>query len=161
MQVQGKDRAEVEEAGRALGLEGTYIPHSYIELVQIGHLTEVGGVAWGGVERCEWGGSALQCVWSCQPAVHCMPYTPLTASPCPSCRHPQSFQTVTEDLKRRFAVNGEPLIDESVVGSLSRGASPHWSAGELQHHCGSEFAVCAAALSQPVSIGWHVQHVGC
>ena len=42
----------------------------------------------------------------------------------------QSFQTVTEDLKRRFAVNGEPLIDESVVGSLSRGASPHWSSGE-------------------------------
>lgn len=41
-QVQGKDRAEVEEAGRVLGLEGTYIPHSYIELVQIGHLTEVG-----------------------------------------------------------------------------------------------------------------------
>ena len=49
MQVQGKDRAEVEEAGRALGLEGTYIPHSYIELVQIGHLTEVGGVGWRGV----------------------------------------------------------------------------------------------------------------
>ena len=43
MQVQGKDRAEVEAAGRALGLEGTYIPHSYIELVQIGHLTEVSG----------------------------------------------------------------------------------------------------------------------
>ena len=43
VQVQGKDRAVVEEAGRRLGLEGTYIPHSYIELVQIGHLTEVGG----------------------------------------------------------------------------------------------------------------------
>lgn len=29
-----------------------------------------------------------------------------------------SFQSVTEDLKKRFAVNGEPLIDESVVGSF-------------------------------------------
>lgn len=48
-QVQGKDRGVVEAAGAALGLEGTYIPHSYIELVQIGHLTEVGGAGgWGG-----------------------------------------------------------------------------------------------------------------
>ena len=44
VQVQGKDRSVVEETGRRLGLEGTYIPHSYIELVQIGHLTEVGGL---------------------------------------------------------------------------------------------------------------------
>jgi hypothetical protein len=43
VQVQGKDRSVVEETGRRLGLEGSYIPHSYIELVQIGHLTEVGG----------------------------------------------------------------------------------------------------------------------
>ena len=76
VQVQGKDRATVAAAGAALGLDGTYIPHSYIELVQLENLT-------------------------------------------------QSFQTVTEDLKRRFAVNGEPLIDESVVGSYaSRGSSP-------------------------------------
>jgi hypothetical protein len=47
-QVQGKDRAVVEEVGRRLGLEGSYIPHSYIELVQIGHLTEVGGDTEGG-----------------------------------------------------------------------------------------------------------------
>lgn len=32
----------MEEVGKRLGLEGSYIPHSYIELVQIGHLTEVG-----------------------------------------------------------------------------------------------------------------------
>ena len=39
-----------------------------------------------------------------------------------------ALQTVTEDLKKRFAVNGEPLIDESVVGSYhSRGSSPHIS----------------------------------
>jgi hypothetical protein len=44
-QVQGKDRGQVEEAGQRLGLEGTYIPHSYIELVQIGHLTEVSAAA--------------------------------------------------------------------------------------------------------------------
>ncbi|PRW57239.1 Uridine-cytidine kinase C [Chlorella sorokiniana] len=98
VQVQGKDRGEVEEAGRALGLEGTYIPHSYIELVQIGHLTE-------------------------------------------------SFQTVTEDLKRRFAVNGEPLIDESVVGSLSRGASPHWSSGSFKRQTGFQLPPGALQLS--------------
>ncbi len=61
-------------------------------------------------------------------------HSPLTCLslpfPPPPLISPQSFQTVTEDLKRRFAVNGEPLIDESVVGSLSRGTSPHWSAGE-------------------------------
>lgn len=75
VQVQGKDRAAVAAAGTALGLDGTYLPHSYIELVQLENLTT-------------------------------------------------SFQTVTEDLKRRFAVNGEPLIDEHVVGSYSRGSSP-------------------------------------
>jgi adenylate cyclase class IV len=75
VQVQGKDRAAVAAAGAALGLDGTYIPHSYIELVQLENLT-------------------------------------------------QSFQTVTEDLKRRFAVNGEPLVDEQTVGSYSRGSSP-------------------------------------
>ncbi|KAL4451982.1 hypothetical protein ABPG75_007644 [Micractinium tetrahymenae] len=98
VQVQGKDRAVVEEAGRKLGLEGSYIPHSYIELVQIGHLTE-------------------------------------------------SFQTVTEDLKRRFAVNGEPLIDESVVGSLSRGASPHWSNGSFRRQTGFQLPPGALQLS--------------
>ena len=30
-QIEGRDRAAVEEAGRALGLEGTYVPRSYIE----------------------------------------------------------------------------------------------------------------------------------
>lgn len=74
-------RDAVAAAGKALGLDGTYIPHSYIEVVQLENLT-------------------------------------------------RSFQTVTEDLKRRFAVNGEPLIDESTVGSFSsRGQSPMLSDG--------------------------------
>lgn len=77
VQVQGKDRAAVAETGFKLGLEGQYVPHSYIELVQLENLM-------------------------------------------------QDFQEVTEDLKRRFAVNGEPLIDETVVGSFSRGSSPHF-----------------------------------
>lgn len=34
VQIQGKARAAVEAAGRALGLEGTYIPKSYIEQVR-------------------------------------------------------------------------------------------------------------------------------
>lgn len=33
MQIQGKDRAAVAEAGRKLGLDGTYIARSYIEQV--------------------------------------------------------------------------------------------------------------------------------
>lgn len=33
MQIQGKDRAAVAEAGRRLGLDGTYIARSYIEQV--------------------------------------------------------------------------------------------------------------------------------
>lgn len=57
IQVQGKDRGVVEEMGRRLGLDGTYIPHSYIELVQIGNLTEVrwqrgGRLALLGTRRC-------------------------------------------------------------------------------------------------------------
>ena len=57
VQVQGRDRGAVEAAGRSLGLEGSYIPHSYIELVQIGHLTEVRG------EGCGGGGAKCACVW--------------------------------------------------------------------------------------------------
>lgn len=74
VQIQGKDRNKVAEMGRALGLEGTYYPHSYIEIIQLENLT-------------------------------------------------QDFLTVSDDLKRRFTVNGEPL-DEAVVGSLSKGSSP-------------------------------------
>lgn len=33
VQVQGKDRCAVGEAARRLGLDGSYIPHSYIEVV--------------------------------------------------------------------------------------------------------------------------------
>ncbi len=33
IQIQGKDREAVGVAGRKLGLEGSYIAHSYIELV--------------------------------------------------------------------------------------------------------------------------------
>ena len=39
----------------------------------------------------------------------------------------ETFQTVTEDLKQRFAVNGESLVDETnIVGSspMSAGNSP-------------------------------------
>ena len=39
-QIQGKVRAAVEEAGSKLGLEGSYIPHSYIEQVQLEEMTE-------------------------------------------------------------------------------------------------------------------------
>jgi len=46
----------------------------------------------------------------------------------------ETFQTVTEDLKRRFAVNGESLVDETnISGSspMSAGNSPfrHGSGG--------------------------------
>ncbi|KAH7441692.1 hypothetical protein KP509_03G049200 [Ceratopteris richardii] len=34
VQVQGKDRILVAEAGKALGLDGSYIPHSYIDQIQ-------------------------------------------------------------------------------------------------------------------------------
>ena len=59
----------------------------------------------------------------------------------------QSFQTVTEDLKRRFAVNGEPLIDEHLVGSLSRGASPHWSNDAYKRQTGFQLPPGALQLS--------------
>lgn len=39
VQVQGKDRDKVAAVGKALGLEGSYIPKSYIEQVQMGKLT--------------------------------------------------------------------------------------------------------------------------
>lgn len=67
VQVQGKDREAVAETGRKLGLEGTYIPRSYIEQIQLEKATA-------------------------------------------------SFQSVTEDLRRRFAVDGEPLLEEGVEG---------------------------------------------
>jgi len=38
VQVQGKSRELVAEAGSALGLDGTYTPHSFIEQVQLSHL---------------------------------------------------------------------------------------------------------------------------
>ena len=40
VQVQGRLCSAVEAAGRKLGLEGTYIPHSYIEQVQLEKLTQ-------------------------------------------------------------------------------------------------------------------------
>lgn len=74
VQIQGKDRNKVAEMGAAMGLEGTYHPHSYIEIIQLENLT-------------------------------------------------QEFLTVSEDLKRRFSVNGEPLGDD-IAGSISKGSSP-------------------------------------
>ena len=47
-QIQGKNREAVAEAGQRMGLEGTYISHSYIELVQLENLTtsfQVGSAA--------------------------------------------------------------------------------------------------------------------
>ena len=35
LQIQGKDRSVVAEAGRRLGLDGTYIARSYIEQVRL------------------------------------------------------------------------------------------------------------------------------
>ena len=37
-QIEGRDRGAVERAAAALGLAGTFIPRSYIELVQLGRL---------------------------------------------------------------------------------------------------------------------------
>mmetsp|Transcript_11753 Transcript_11753/g.27900 ORF Transcript_11753/g.27900 Transcript_11753/m.27900 type:complete len:500 (-) Transcript_11753:1014-2513(-) len=39
IQIQGKSRSEVYELGKRLGLEGTYVPQSYIEQAQINKLT--------------------------------------------------------------------------------------------------------------------------
>lgn len=102
VQVQGKDRSAVALAGTALGLDGSYVPHSYIELVQLENLT-------------------------------------------------QSFQTVTEDLKRRFAVNGEPLSDEHVVGSFSRGSSPLIT-GSFPRQMGFSLSSPQQLVPPPVSL---------
>lgn len=74
VQVQGKVRAAVAATGKALGLDGHYIPRSYIEQVQLERLTE-------------------------------------------------HFQTVTEDMQRRFAVDGEPLMSAGML-SPKAGRSP-------------------------------------
>lgn len=104
MQIQGKSREQVAEAGRKLGLEGTYIARSYIEQIQLAKLTA-------------------------------------------------SFQNVTADLRRRFVVDGEPLLDEHSLGASPRieshrqitgfspkRLSPAFSAplstsGQLHAHC--------------------------
>ncbi|KAK9868977.1 hypothetical protein WJX84_000932 [Apatococcus fuscideae] len=70
-QIQGKSRELVSEAGKKLGLEGTYIARSYIEQIQLAKLTA-------------------------------------------------SFQNVTADLRRRFVVDGEPLLDEHSLGASPR-----------------------------------------
>lgn len=82
VQVQGKDRAAVAAAGAALGLEGSYLPRSYIELVQLEQLTE-------------------------------------------------SFRTVTDGLRKRFAVGGEPLFDEDGVGTPPSSAGGSLVGGSL------------------------------
>jgi uridine kinase len=40
VQVQGRDRLLVQEIGKKLGLEGTYVPRSYIEQMQLEKLTK-------------------------------------------------------------------------------------------------------------------------
>ncbi|KAL6785836.1 CMPK1 [Auxenochlorella protothecoides x Auxenochlorella symbiontica] len=93
VQVQSKEREATTRLGAALGLEGTYIPHSYIELVQIENLTT-------------------------------------------------SFQTVTEDLKRRFKVSGEPLDGPGLLGSsFSHGSSP-LASGSFRRTLGFELSGC-------------------
>ncbi|KAA6424132.1 MAG: uridine-cytidine kinase C-like [Trebouxia sp. A1-2] len=73
VQVQGKDRLAVAEAGRRLGLDGTYIARSYIEQVQLEQLTA-------------------------------------------------SFQNVTDDMRQRFVVDGQTVLDESIIGTSPIGS---------------------------------------
>lgn len=73
VQVQGKDRSAVAEAGRQLGLDGTYIARSYIEQVQLEQLTA-------------------------------------------------SFQNVTDDMRQRFVVDGQTVLDESIIGTSPIGS---------------------------------------
>ncbi|KAK9800247.1 hypothetical protein WJX73_005883 [Symbiochloris irregularis] len=80
VQVQGKDREQVGNIGRQLGLDGTYIPRSYIEQIQLEKLTA-------------------------------------------------TFQTVPEDVRRRFAVDGEPLLEDG--GAIGR--SPKLGASFSRH----------------------------
>ena len=63
-----------------------------------------------------------------------------------------SFQSVTEDLKKRFAVNGEPLIDESVVGSFQvrRAAPAGWA------RLGLHASVCARCAAGAAWLGFCV-----
>ena len=42
MQVQGKDRARVADIANKLGLDGSYVPHSYIEQIKLEKLTGEG-----------------------------------------------------------------------------------------------------------------------
>ncbi len=80
LQIQGKSRELVAEAGRKLGLDGTYIARSYIEQIQLAKLTA-------------------------------------------------SFQNVTADLRRRFVVDGEPLLDEHSLGASPRIESHRLNSG--------------------------------
>ena len=105
---QGKDRDLVKAAGDKLGLEGTYIPRSYIEQVMMFCARSFTCNA-DQIRVIE----AHSAFWSrCCSQVQ---LEKLTAA----------FQNVTEDLKRRFVVNGEPLIDESAIV----GNSPMSSSG--------------------------------
>lgn len=100
VQIQGKDRTKVAEMGTALGLDGSYYPHSYIEIIQLENLT-------------------------------------------------QDFLTVSDDLKRRFTVNGEPL-DEAVVGSMSKGSSPLISGSFLGGSYNGNHRTSAYLASSPL-----------
>lgn len=74
VQVQGKDRDRVGTIGHELGLDGTYIPKSYIEQVQLERLTK-------------------------------------------------DFQNVTEDVRKRFTLDGAPLLDAMLGSSPSTAVS--------------------------------------
>lgn len=136
LQVQGKDRTLVGEVGKQLGLEGTYIPRSYIEQVRLvpqvlcrgatnacarvecGYIAAEAGCMFPIKRRGPAMATQPPCAplaflsWRCNPQVQ---LSKLTAA----------FQTVTEDMKRRFVVDGEPQINEfDVVGCspMSEGA---------------------------------------
>ena len=103
------------KTGTKLGLDGTYIPRSYIEQV---HRTLTGILFASQLQQPD---SATMRGRGYRQACVCagvqVQLEKLT----------EAFQTVTEDLKRRFAVNGESVVDETnISGSspMSAGHSP-------------------------------------
>ena len=108
------------EAGKALELDGTYIPFSYIEQVSLVSLLQV-----------------LQLCHACHrkhlPSKHS--FSQMASYDRHPCNNPQvqleklteQFQTVTEDMRRRFAVDGEPMVNAGHVSAsspLAMAASP-------------------------------------
>lgn len=156
VQVQGKSRDAVAAAGRALGLEGTYIPKSYIEQARRFCSTRMCA----GQNTCVVPKSTSQCVGACLHGTVALLLL-LVCGRTPTARTSMlltqlyiirlygttvsvfhrvsvralpearahggaqvqlekltaSFQNVSEDLRRRFVVDGEPLLDSDSIGS--------------------------------------------